>query len=239
MMRLNKYLASCGIASRRKADLLISSGLVKVNGELVYILGTSINEVKDKVEVDGKKAGLAQNKVYILLNKLPGFVTTQSDPQGRRTVFNLLPNQKERLFPVGRLDYDAAGLLLLTNDGELANYLTHPRYEVPKTYKVWVKGRVPPDALRKLTMGVTLEDGPAKAESARLLRHSEGESLIEIVLQEGRNREVKRLCEAIGHPVWRLMRMALGNLRLGTLEPGKWRRLTPREVQGLYKSPKG
>ena len=237
-MRLNKYLASCGVSSRRKADLLISSGLVKVNGESIYILGTSINEVKDKVEVGGKKARLSQNKVYIILNKLPGYVTTRSDPQGRKTVFDLLPNLKERLFPVGRLDYDAAGLLLLTNDGELANRLMHPRYEVPKIYQVWVKGKVSRDSFKKLTSGVALPDGPAKADSVRLLRQSFHESMLEVVLKEGMKREVKMLCEAIGHPVRRLVRVALGGLRLGNLGPGKWKRLSLQEIQNLYKSSK-
>lgn len=238
MMRLNKYLASCGISSRRKADLLITSGLVKVNGESIYLLGTSINEVKDKVEVGGKKASWSQNKVYIILNKLPGYVTTRSDPQGRKTVFDLLPNLKERLFPVGRLDYDAAGLLLLTNDGELANRLMHPRYEVPKIYQVWVKGKVSRDSFNKLTSGVALPDGPAKADSVRLLRQSFHESMLEVVLKEGKKREVKMLCEAIGHPVRRLVRVALGGLRLGNLGPGKWKRLSLQEIQNLYKSSK-
>lgn len=233
MMRLNKYLASCGVASRRKADMLISSGQVSVNGQPVYILGTSIDEHKDKVEVDGKGVGLSRNKVYILLNKLPGYVTTKSDPQGRKTVFALLPALKERLFSVGRLDYDAGGLLILTNDGELANRLMHPRYEVPKTYHVWVKGKVSPESLQKLVTGLTLPDGPAKAEQARLLKQSYQDSLIELVLKEGKKREVKHLCEGIGHPVKSLVRVALGSLKLGNLEPGKWRRLSPREVQGL------
>jgi len=239
MERLNKFLASCGVASRRGADLLIGSGRVFVNGKPVYELGISVDEDKDRVEVDGQRVRPSSDKVYLLLNKLPGYVSTRSDPLGRRTVFDLLPRMRERVFSVGRLDYDAAGLLLLTNDGDLTNFLTHPRYEVSKTYQTWVRGRVPPDALRRLVKGVALEDGPAKAQSARLIRHAEGESLIEIVLQEGRNREVKRLCEAVGHPVKRLFRIALGDLRLGSLAPGKWRKLTPKEVQGLYKSRKG
>jgi len=238
-MRLNKYLASCGIASRRKADLIISSGRVVVNSITIYDLGISVDELKDKVDVDGKRISPVGNKVYLLLNKLPGYVTTRSDPQGRRTVFYLLPNMKERLFSVGRLDYDAAGLLLLTNDGELANRLTHPGYEVPKTYRAWVEGSVSQDSLQQLTQGVTLEDGPAKAEAASLIRKAAGESVIEIVLKEGRKREVKRLCQAIGHPVRRLLRIGLGSLKLGDLEPGKWRKLSSREVQGLYRSPKG
>ncbi len=238
-MRLNKFLASCGVASRRKADLLITSGRVSINGVTVYELGTSVNELKDKVELDGKHLTLAQDKVYILLNKLPGYVTTRSDPQGRKTVFDLLPAFKERLFSVGRLDYDAGGLLLLTNDGELANRLMHPRYEVPKTYHAWVEGKVSQASLHKLVTGILLEEGLAKAEQARVIRQSYQDSLLEIVLKEGRKREVKHLCEAIGHPVKSLIRVALGSLKLGNLEPGKWRRLSPKEVQGLHRSPKG
>jgi 23S rRNA pseudouridine2605 synthase len=224
-MRLNAYLARSGIASRRGADELIKTGRVQVNGAPGQL--NTFVERGDRVEVDGE-AVEPQQLTYVLLNKPPGTLTTARDPRGRPTVLDLV-DVPERVVPVGRLDADTTGALLLTNDGPLAHRLAHPRYGVEKVYEAEVEGRPGPEALRRLEEGVELEDGRTAPARARLL----GPSTIELVLHEGRKHQVKRMCEAVGHPVQRLHRSAYAGLTAEGLEPGAWRELEPSEVNRL------
>ena len=224
-VRLNRYLASAGVGSRRAVDELIRGGRVTVNGQ-VGELGGAVGE-GDVVAVDGRTVA-PQELAYLMLHKPPGVVTTASDPQRRRTVLDLVESP-QRVYPVGRLDRDTTGLLLLTNDGELANRLSHPRHGVEKTYVAEVEGDPPPDVLRRLAEGVELDDGPTAAARVRRL----GAGRIELVIHEGRNRQVRRMCEAVGHPVRRLHRSAYGSLELGALAEGRWRALTSEEVDAL------
>jgi 23S rRNA pseudouridine2605 synthase len=224
-MRLNAYLARAGVASRRRADELIKAGRVRVNGEPGQ-LNTFVSSF-DVVEVDGKPVR-AQRLVYVLLHKPAGTVTTAHDPQGRATVVELV-DLPERVVPVGRLDVDTTGALLLTNDGPLAHRLAHPRYGVEKTYVVDVEG-VPGDAtLRRLEQGVQLDDGPTAPARVRRLTPS----TLELAIHEGRNRQVKRMLESVGHPVRRLHRSAYAGLTLDGLAPGSWRELVPDELRRL------
>jgi 23S rRNA pseudouridine2605 synthase len=224
-MRLNAYLARSGIASRRGADELIKTGRVQVNGAPGQL--NTFVERGDRVEVDGE-AVEPQQLTYVLLNKPPGTLTTARDPRGRPTVLDVV-DVPERVVPVGRLDADTTGALLLTNDGPLAHRLAHPRYGVEKVYEAEVEGRPGPEALRRLEEGVELEDGRTAPARARLL----GPSTIELVLHEGRKHQVKRMCEAVGHPVQRLHRSAYAGLTVEGLEPGAWRELEPSEVNRL------
>jgi 23S rRNA pseudouridine2605 synthase len=224
-MRLNAYLARAGVGSRRRADELIKAGRVRVNGEPGQ-LNTFVSR-DDRVEVDGTEVR-AQRLAYVLLHKPLGTVTTASDPQGRPTVVDLV-DLPERVVPVGRLDVDTTGALLLTNDGPLAHRLAHPRYGVEKVYEAEVEGRPTEVALQALAEGVELEDGVTASATVRCLAPSR----IELTLHEGRNRQVRRMCDAVGHPVRELQRVAFGPLRLGGLEPGEHRRLTAAEVERL------
>lgn len=224
-VRLNRYLASAGVGSRRAVDELIRGGRVTVNGAVAE-LGSAVEE-GDTVEVDGS-AVAPEALVHVMLHKPAGVVTTASDPQGRRTVVELV-DADVRLFPVGRLDRETTGLLLLTNDGALANHLAHPRHGIDKVYVAEVEGDPSPEALRRLAEGVELDDGRTAPASARRL----GPGRVELVIHEGRNRQVRRMCDAVGHPVRRLRRTVYGPLTLGTLEPGAWRRLTDEEVEAL------
>lgn len=224
-MRLNAYLARAGIASRRKADDLIKAGRVTVNGEAGQL--NTFVESADRVEVDGR-AVAPQPLAYVLLHKPAGVVTTASDPQGRPTVVGLVEHES-RVVPVGRLDADTTGVLLLTNDGEVAHRLAHPKYEVEKVYEAKVEGEPGDDALRRLAEGVELDDGPTAPARARRL----GPSLVELVIHEGRNRQVRRMLEAVGHPVRRLHRSRYADLTVDGLEPGAWRELTADEVAAL------
>jgi 23S rRNA pseudouridine2605 synthase len=224
-VRLNAYLARAGVASRRKADELIRAGRVRVNGKEGH-LGTFVEE-NDRVEVDGREIA-PQTLAYVLLHKPAGVVTTASDPQGRRTVVGLVRHEA-RVVPVGRLDADTTGALLLTNDGALAHRLAHPRYGVDKVYEVEVEGRLSAETLRRLADGVELEDGRTAPAGVRRL----GPSRLELVLHEGRNRQVRRMCEAVGHTVRSLHRSRYAGLGLGGLAPGEWRELRPDEVRAL------
>jgi 23S rRNA pseudouridine2605 synthase len=233
-VRLQKLLAEAGVASRRGAERLIQAGRVSVNGRPVEELGARADPERDRIEVDGQELPRAEPKRYVLLHKPPGYLTTREDPRGRPRVFDLLPELEVRLHPVGRLDYDAEGLLLLTNDGALTYRLTHPRHAVARVYHVLVEGRIDPAALAALRRGVLLEDGPARAEEARLLRRAGPEAAwLALTLREGRYREVKRMCRAVGLTVRRLVRVAFGPLRLGRLAPGAWRDLDRRELAAL------
>ena len=224
-MRLNAYLARAGVASRRKADELIKAGRVRVNGE-PGALNTFV-KADDRVEVDGRAVG-PQRLAYLLLHKPAGTVTTAHDPRGRPTVVQLVPRDP-RVVPVGRLDADTTGALLLTNDGELAHRLAHPRYEVDKVYVADVDGDPSRETLAALERGVELEDGRTAPARARRL----GRGRVELVLHEGRKHQVKRMLESVGHPVRRLHRSGYGPLTLHGLEPGEWRELTVGEVAGL------
>jgi pseudouridine synthase len=224
-VRLNAYLARAGVASRRKADELIKAGRVTVNGEPGQL--NTFVERRDRVEVDGEPVA-AQELAYVLLNKPAGVVTTASDPQGRPTVVELV-DVPERIVPVGRLDADTTGALLLTNDGPLAHRLAHPRYGVEKVYEAEVEGDPDEHALERLRAGVELDDGRTAPARARRL----GRGRVELVLHEGRKHQVKRMLAAVGHPVTRLHRSAYAGLTLEGLEPGRWRELEPSEVERL------
>jgi len=225
-MRLNAYLARAGVASRRGADELIRAGRVRVNGEVAGL--ATFVEPSDRVELDGEQVS-PEPLAYVLLHKPAGVVTTARDPQGRPTVVGLVEHAS-RIVPVGRLDADTTGALLLTNDGPLAHRLAHPRYEVDKAYEAEVEGEPSDETIRRLANGVELDDGhrTAPAQVRRL-----GPSRLELTLHEGRNRQVKRMCEAVGHPVRRLHRPRYAGLTLDGLAPGEWRELTPGEVERL------
>ena len=228
--RLQKVLARLGFGSRRACEELIESGSVTVNGE-VAVLGRRVDLEHDKVEVEGVPVGIRPDLAYYLLNKPAGVVTTAADPQGRPTVVALVPAEP-RVFPVGRLDADTEGLLLLTNDGDLAHRLTHPSFGVEKEYLAEVEGTPSPAALRRLRQGVELEDGttaPAKVAAV-------GEHGLRITIHEGRKRQVRRMCEAVGHPVRRLVRTRIGPLSERRLKPGEWRPLTVPEVRSLERA---
>ena len=236
MERLQKILAAAGVASRRKCEELILSGKVQVNGETVTTLGTKADPSTDVITVEGKPIG-AEKKLYLMFNKPKGVITSASDPQGRKIVTDYLKGIKERVYPVGRLDYDTEGLLLLTNDGEFAHLLTHPKHHVPKTYLATVKGVPHGTALDKLKQGVMLGDGmtaPAEVEYYDI-DPEEKYATISITIHEGRNRQVRRMFDAISHPVTRLKRISFGDLVLGNLKRGLYRHLTKEEVDSLYK----
>ena len=236
-MRLQRFMAQAGIASRRKAETLITDGKVRVNGRVVTELGTKVDPSRDKVEVGGKKLS-AEEHVYVLLNKPRGYVTTLSDPQGRPTVLDLVKSVGARVYPVGRLDFNTEGVLVLTNDGDLANGLMHPRGGVEKVYQVKIRGSVGPEAIDAFREGVTLDDGDrTQPAEATLLGPSEGgnNTWLEVILTEGKNRQIHRMCEAVGLAVAKLRRVEYAGLQLGELRPGRWRPLEPREVAHLRK----
>ncbi len=225
--RLQKVLARAGFGSRRACEELISAGRVRVNGEVAE-LGRRVDVEADRVEVDGQPVGVLPGLVHYVLNKPSGYVTTARDPEGRPTVLQLLPAEP-RVFSVGRLDYESEGLLICTNDGDLAQLLAHPSHGVEKEYVVEVRGDPSPQAIRRLREGVVLEDG--RTAPAKVSRRGPG--VLRIVIHEGRNRQVRRMCEAVGHPVLRLVRTRIGPLRDQQLAPGRWRLLSPAEVRAL------
>lgn len=235
-VRLQKVLAGAGVASRRKAEELIRSGRVKVDGIVVREMGTRIDPDKAVVHVDGNRVQLREDLVYLALNKMPGMLSTMSDDLGRPHIGQLLEDRKERLFHVGRLDMDSEGLILLTNDGDLAHRLTHPSYGVAKTYMAEVPAPIPRDLGRRLKRGIELEDGPAKVDSFDVVDLHNNRAVVEVVLHEGRNHIVRRLLAAVDHPVSRLVRTQIGELRLGHQRPGTLRKLNPVEVSQLYKA---
>lgn len=236
--RLQKALARAGIASRRAAETMIEAGRVRVNDVVVKELGTKIDPAKDVVRVDGHKVPITtpedQEKLYYLLNKPAGFLTTTKDDRGRKTVMDLVRGATEaRIYPVGRLDFDAEGALLLTNDGDLANLLTHPRYHVPKTYMAKVKGVPTEEELDKLRRGIYLEDGPTKPAHVELVEKARVNSWVEITVTEGRNRLVKRMFWRIKHPVLKLVRVRFGALTTDGLRLGEHRELSKKELLAL------
>ncbi len=232
-IRLQKLIAGTGLASRRKAERMIAEGLVTVNGKVVRELGTKVDPTRDHVKVNGRHLRAVQPYVYLMLNKPKGVVSTLEDPEGRPTVKDLLRGVSVRVFPVGRLDFDSEGLMLLTNHGELAQALLHPRYHVPKTYLIKVKGVLSREEMDRLARGVTLEDGPTGPATVRPVRKAEQNSWLEITIHEGRKHQVKRMLEAVGHPVLKLTRVRFGPLSLGDLEPGEFRYLTDREANAI------
>lgn len=234
-IRLNKFLSRAGVASRREADRMIVEGRIKVNSRVVEELGFKIDDEKDKVEVDGKKIRKAEHFVYLMLNKPEGCLVTLKDPFRRPTIIRFLPKLKERIFPVGRLDYDSSGLLLLTNDGEFTNRLTHPRYKVKKVYLVKVKGEPAPSGLLKLEKGIFLDGKKTAPAKVKLIVRAPRRSLVRVEIFEGRKREVRRMFEAIGFRVVGLERISVGGLCLGKLRKGAWRFLTRQEVCLLRK----
>ena len=234
MERLQKYMARCGVASRRKAEEMILAGLVKVNGETIRKLGVKIEPGKDRVEVKGKAIKPAEF-IYLMLNKPQGYITGNRDPHGRLTVLDLLPVEFPRVFPVGRLDYNTTGLLLLTNDGQLAFGLTHPSFEVKKIYEALVKGVPEASSLDCLRKGILLEDGPTLPAKVDIIKVESGNAITRIVIREGRKRQVRRMFRAIGYPVIELTRVGIGPLTLDGLQLGKYRPLTGKEIAELKK----
>ncbi len=235
MIRINKYLSAAGVSSRREADRLIEQGRVKVNGKIVQTLGSKIDENKDRVEVDGKTVEGTQGKVYMLLNKPPEFLVTLKDPFQRPTIMDFLPKLKTRIFPVGRLDFDSEGLLLMTNDGELANRLIHPRYEIKKNYLVKIQGHPEKVQISRLERGIPIDGKKTAPAKIFPISSSPKRSLFKVELHEGRKREIRRMFEAIGYHVLLLRRIKFAGLTLDGLNPGDWRYLTDIEVQNLYK----
>jgi len=232
-IRLQKMIAGTGLASRRKAETLIACGRVTVNGRVVTELGTKVDPERDHVKVDGKHLSTAQPFVYLMLNKPRNVMSTLDDPGGRTTVKDFLHGVSVRVFPVGRLDFDSEGLMLLTNNGQLAEALLHPRYHVPKTYLIKVKGVLTDEEIRQLERGVRLEDGMTSPAIVKKVKKAEQNSWLEITIREGRKHQVKRMLESVGHPVIRLMRVKMGPLSLGNVGPGEFRFLTDREANAL------
>jgi pseudouridine synthase len=230
-VRLQKYMAHCGLASRRASERLIEDGKVLVNGA-VAVTGQTVDPEQDEVTCGGVQVNTS-NIRYVILNKPPGVVTTSKDTHNRRTVLDCVEGIQERVFPVGRLDMDVEGALLLTNDGELAFRLTHPKYEVPKVYLAWVHGVMTPEEATRLEKGVPLDDGMTAPASAVILKVGERVTQVRLTLHEGRKREIKRMCAHVGHPVRDLRRVAVGNVRVRGLQPGQWRPLTDPEILGL------
>jgi pseudouridine synthase len=233
MERIQKILAKAGIASRREAERMLVEGRVSVNGKIVETLGFKADPFKDHIKVDGKRLAPFEPKVVLLLNKPKGYLSTVKDPKGRPTIMDLLKNVRWRIYPVGRLDFDAEGLLLLTNDGDLAHRLSHPRFSIPKAYLVKVAGAPEEKKLMRLRRGVMLEDGEARAVSCVLIRGGEKNSWVRVVVTEGRKHLVKRMFSAIGHTVLKLKRVEYGPVQLRDLPFGQFRYLTPGEVEKL------
>ena len=231
--RLHKIMAAAGIASRRAAEEMIRQGRVSVNNAIIGEMGVKADPAEDEIRVDGKLISIEIQKIYLMLNKPPGYVTTLRDPEGRRIITDLLRDISERVYPVGRLDYDSEGLILLTNDGEFAQKMQHPRFNVPKTYLVKIKGNLSKKEILAIQKGIDLEDGrfsPLEVEVERINRKS---CWVRMVIHEGRNRVIRRLFEAMGHPVARLVRVAIGELSLGSLKVGEFRHLKRKEIHKL------
>lgn len=230
--RLQKIIAQAGIASRRAAETLILEGRVTVNGEIAG-LGMKADPLRDHVKVDGKLITRREPKVYYLFYKPRGVVTSLSDPEGRPTVKDYFAAVRLRVFPVGRLDYDSEGLLFMTNDGEFSNLLAHPSHQVDKVYVAKVRGIIDDDSLQRLRTGVRLEDGMTAPAKVKRIRTAENNCWVQITIHEGRNRQVRRMFEQVGHPVTRLKRVALHGLTIGGLKPGQYRQLQPEEVAAI------
>ncbi len=234
-MRINKYIALCGAASRRKAEELILAGRVTVNDEVMTELSYKVDEENDIVKVDDKLIKEENKLVYILLNKPEGYITTVKDQFDRPSVLDLVSDIKERVYPIGRLDYETSGLLLLTNDGDLTYKLTHPKHEVDKTYVARVKGKLTKEEIERFKTGLKIEDYTTAPAKLKVIKYDEqrDSSLLEIKIHEGKNRQVRKMCKAINHPVLRLRRSAMGKIKIGDCEIGKYRYLTEDEIKYL------
>ncbi len=231
-MRLQKYLSECGVASRRKSEELIDRGAVRVNGAVAKV-GDKVDPKRDTVTVNGKKLVKTKNFTYIMLHKPRGFITTMSDEMDRKCVAQLISDVGVRLYPVGRLDRDSEGLLLMTNDGEFANAMTHPTKHVPKTYRVTVRPGITEEQLTALSTGIVIDDRMTAPAQVRVISKEENRVVLEIILYEGRNRQIRKMCEELGLEVARLKRTAVGSVKLGMLQQGKWRNLSEEEVRKL------
>jgi len=234
--RLNKIISMAGIASRRRADELISSGLVTVNGWVERSLGSKAIWGVDSITVDSQAIPDPPKKIYVMLHKPFGYVSTLRDPERRPIVRNLIKDIKDRIYPVGRLDFDSSGLLILTNDGELAFRLTHPRFHIPRTYKVTVEGSLSDASVERLKRGISLDDGPTSPAHVKVIERQQERSVVRITVFEGRSREIRRMFEAVGHKTLKLIRIGYGSLHLGDLKVGKYRHLKNSEVKALYAS---
>jgi len=232
--RLQKIIAQAGLASRRDAEKMILAGRVSINNQIVKQLGSKADIEKDEIRLDGMLIYAELEKIYIMLNKPSGYVTTLSDPQNRSIVRDLLPAELTRVFPAGRLDYDSQGLLLLTNDGDFAQRLIHPRFRIPKVYQVKIKGRLSNAEIRALQFGVELDDGNFKPEDVRIVKVNEKSTWLSITLRSGKNRIIRRAFEALGHDVAELVRTRIGDLELGNLKTGAHRFLSKAETQKLF-----
>lgn len=230
-MRLQKYLAHCGIASRRKSEKLIEEGFVKVNGKIIKEMGYKVKIGYDQVICNGEVVSLEKKHVYILLNKPKGVITSADDQFNRKTVLDFV-TVNYRIYPVGRLDFETSGLILLTNDGDFANRMTHPRYKISKTYHAVVHGVPGNRAIQAFQKGILIDGHYTQPATLRVLRSGEN-SLLEIIITEGRNRQVRRMCDAVGHPIVDLRRVAIGKVELGTLKEGEWRYLSEEELEEL------
>ncbi|MBS4539955.1 rRNA pseudouridine synthase [Clostridium sp. D2Q-11] len=234
-MRLQKFMAKAGVASRRKSEEIIKAGNVKVNDEIIDELGYKVDVDKDIIKVNGKIIKIEVKKIYILINKPTEYITSVSDQFNRKTVMSLIPNIDQRVYPVGRLDYDTSGLLLLTNDGDLTYKLTHPSHEINKTYISKVKGIPTKEELLKFRKGLRIEDYITSKAEIEILNKSKDSSILKIIIHEGKNRQVRKMCDAIGHPVLELKRIAMGNIELEDLKEGQFRYLDEDEINYLKK----
>lgn len=234
-MRLQKYMALCGVASRRKSEEMILQGRVKVNEEVIDKLGVSIEPERDIVKIDNKPIKIEKRKIYIILNKPVGYVTTVSDEHGRRKVLDLVQEINERIYPVGRLDYDSSGLLILTNDGDLAYKLTHPSSNISKKYIAKIKGTPTRDELDRFRKGIEIDGYVTAKARIDIIRRYVDCTIVQIEIHEGKNRQIRKMCEKINHPVIDLMRVEIGNIKIGKLKPGEWRHLSKYEVEYLKK----
>ncbi len=232
-MRLQKYMAHCGVASRRKCEDIIAGGWVSVNGNIVTDMGVKIDPREDIVKVNGKLIELEYEKTYIALNKPIGYISSARDQFGRPTVIDLIDGEFGRLYPVGRLDYESEGLILLTNDGDLAYKLTHPKFDISKEYNVQVKGLPAVDDINKLRRGIFLEGRRTRPATIELIKQCENTSTFMVILKEGRNRQIRKMFDFIGHSVILLQRIRIANIALGHLQPGEWRHLTDEEISSL------
>ena len=231
--RLQKIIATAGIASRRHAEVMIQEGRVSVNNIVIKELGSKADTAQDIIRVDGKLISTEHANIYIMLHKPAGFVTTLSDPEGRPTVVDLITDVQERVYPVGRLDYDSEGLLLLTNDGEFSQKIQHPRFQIPKVYRIKVQGRLSREEVKQLANGVKLTDGLFKPENLHIDKFNDKSTWLKLTIREGKNRVIRRGLEAAGYRVARLMRESIGSLTLGDLKEGSWRHLKKKEVSEL------
>lgn len=234
-VRLQKYLAEAGIASRRKCEELIAQGKVEIDGRIVTVPGIKVSG-SETIKVDGRIVKLEQQKVYLLLNKPVGYISTAKDQFSRKTVLDLVETVKERIYPVGRLDYDTSGLLLLTNDGELANKLMHPKHEITKVYHAMIQGCIKEEDISSLRKGISIEEYITAPAKVHVLEADKKESVVEITIHEGRNRQVRKMFETLDYPVLRLKRIAIGPLVIDGIEEGKWRYLRKKEIESLKKA---